>query len=90
VYLLKDFDDPSDDLQEWVDGYRLHILPAVLASLVGMLVMTSENMPKIVYREDLIEKSTKLASTQLSGVIYRSTSSLRRARGKFTMVKLAH
>ena len=64
-----------------MEEYKCHILPAVLASLTGMLVMTSDNMPKIVYREDLIEQATKLASTQLAGVIYRNASTLRRAKG---------
>jgi hypothetical protein len=85
---LKESDESSEDQQEWVNVQESTVLPSLLASVIALLVMTSADMPKIVYHEDLIEQSAKLTNNQLVNVIYRNTNRLKRAKCKSTVVML--
>jgi murein endopeptidase len=79
---LKDSEDCTEDQLEWVSVQEQTVLPSLWASDVALLIMTSADMPKIVFCEDLIEQSAKLTSNQLVNVVYRNTTWLKRVKCK--------
>jgi murein endopeptidase len=79
---LKDSEESTEDQLEWVNVQEQTVLPSLWAAVIALLVMTSADMPKIVYFEDLIEQSAKLTSNQLVNVVYRNTSWLKRVKCK--------
>lgn len=65
--------DPDEDEEEsklWTELSSERVLRAVEAALVALHILTSPNMPKRVYLEDVIERIVQLARFQLSHSIY--------------------
>ena len=46
------------------------VISAVDAGLTALYIMTSMNMPKEVYIEDVIERVMRMVKTQLTSTIY--------------------
>ena len=67
--------DPDDDVDEsrlWTQLAMERVQRAVDASLVALNIMTSQNMPKTVYLEDVIDRIVIFMKFQLQNTIYPS------------------
>ncbi|XP_029173318.1 nipped-B-like protein B [Nylanderia fulva] len=67
--------DPDDDVEEgrlWVQLAMERVQRAVDASLIALHIMTSSNMPKTVYLEDVIDRIVLFMKFQLQNTIYPS------------------
>ncbi|XP_015608348.1 nipped-B-like protein B [Cephus cinctus] len=67
--------DPDDDVDEsrlWMQLAMERVQRAVDASLISLHIMTSRNMPKTVYLEDVIDRIVLFMKFQLQNTIYPS------------------
>ncbi|XP_076681942.1 nipped-B cohesin loading factor isoform X1 [Andrena cerasifolii] len=67
--------DPDDDVDEsrlWTQLAMERVQRAVDASLIALHIMTSSNMPKMVYLEDVIDRIVLFMKFQLQNTIYPS------------------
>ncbi|KAK2582564.1 hypothetical protein KPH14_004854 [Odynerus spinipes] len=67
--------DPDDDVEEsrlWMQLAMERVQRAVDASLISLHIMTSSNMPKTVYLEDVIDRIVLFMKFQLQNTIYPS------------------
>ncbi|XP_043483763.1 nipped-B-like protein [Leptopilina heterotoma] len=67
--------DPDDDVaasRRWSNMVMERVQRAVDASLVSLHIMTSSNMPKTVYLEDVIDRIIVFMKFQLQNTIYPS------------------
>ncbi|KMQ98477.1 nipped-b-like protein, partial [Lasius niger] len=67
--------DPDDDVEEgrlWMQLAMDRVQRAVDASLISLHIMTSSNMPKTVYLEDVIDRIVIFMKFQLQNTIYPS------------------
>ncbi|XP_043282978.1 nipped-B-like protein B [Venturia canescens] len=67
--------DPDDDVDEsrlWMQLAMERVQRAVDASLIALNIMTSQNMPKTVYLEDVIDRVVLFMKFQLQNTIYPS------------------
>ncbi|XP_028045102.1 LOW QUALITY PROTEIN: nipped-B-like protein B [Monomorium pharaonis] len=67
--------DPDDDVDEgrlWMQLAMERVQRAVDASLIALHIMTSNNMPKTVYLEDVIDRIILFMKFQLQNTIYPS------------------
>ncbi|XP_029051204.1 nipped-B-like protein isoform X1 [Osmia bicornis bicornis] len=67
--------DPDDDVDEsrlWMQLAMERVQRAVDASLIALHIMTSGNMPKMVYLEDVIDRIVLFMKFQLQNTIYPS------------------
>ncbi|XP_011162690.1 nipped-B-like protein B [Solenopsis invicta] len=67
--------DPDDDVDEgrlWMQLAMERVQRAVDASLIALHIMTSSNMPKTVYLEDVIDRIVLFMKFQLQNTIYPS------------------
>ncbi|XP_076624009.1 nipped-B cohesin loading factor [Colletes latitarsis] len=67
--------DPDDDIDEsrlWTQLAMERVQRAVDASLISLHIMTSSNMPKMVYLEDVIDRIVLFMKFQLQNTIYPS------------------
>ncbi|KZC07974.1 PREDICTED: nipped-B-like protein [Dufourea novaeangliae] len=67
--------DPDDDVDEsrlWMQLAMERVQRAVDASLIALHIMTSNNMPKMVYLEDVIDRIVLFMKFQLQNTIYPS------------------
>ncbi|XP_071872073.1 nipped-B cohesin loading factor [Bombus fervidus] len=67
--------DPDDDVDEsrlWTQLAMERVQRAVDASLIALHIMTSNNMPKMVYLEDVIDRIVLFMKFQLQNTIYPS------------------
>ncbi|XP_070165379.1 nipped-B protein [Polyergus mexicanus] len=67
--------DPDDDVEEgrlWMQLAMERVQRAVDASLIALHIMTSSNMPKTVYLEDVIDRIVIFMKFQLQNTIYPS------------------
>lgn len=67
--------DPDDDVDEgrlWMQLAMERVQRAVEASLIALHIMTSSNMPKTVYLEDVIDRIVLFMKFQLQNTIYPS------------------
>lgn len=67
--------DPDDDVDEsrlWMELAMERVQRAVDASLTALYIMTSHNMPKHVYLEDVIDRIVLFMKFQLQNTIYPS------------------
>ncbi|XP_076249024.1 nipped-B cohesin loading factor [Calliopsis andreniformis] len=67
--------DPDDDVDEsrlWMQLAMERVQRAVDASLIALHIMTSSNMPKMVYLEDVIDRIVLFMKFQLQNTIYPS------------------
>ncbi|XP_017893232.1 nipped-B-like protein B [Ceratina calcarata] len=67
--------DPDDDVEEsrlWTQLAMERVQRAVDASLIALHIMTSSNMPKMVYLEDVIDRIVLFMKFQLQNTIYPS------------------
>lgn len=67
--------DPDDDVEEskmWMQLAMERVQRAVDASLIALNIMTSNNMPKTVYLEDVIDRIVLFMKFQLQNTIYPS------------------
>ncbi|XP_076644013.1 nipped-B cohesin loading factor isoform X2 [Halictus rubicundus] len=67
--------DPDDDIEEsrlWMQLAMERVQRAVDASLIALHIMTSNNMPKMVYLEDVIDRIVLFMKFQLQNTIYPS------------------
>ncbi|XP_076161635.1 nipped-B cohesin loading factor [Ptiloglossa arizonensis] len=67
--------DPDDDIDEsrlWTQLAMERVQRAVDASLIALHIMTSSNMPKMVYLEDVIDRIVLFMKFQLQNTIYPS------------------
>lgn len=67
--------DPDDDVEEgrlWMQLAMERVQRAVDASLIALHIMTSCNMPKTVYLEDVIDRIVLFMKFQLQNTIYPS------------------
>lgn len=65
--------DPDEDEEEsklWTELASERVLRAVEAALAALHILTSQNMPKRAYIEDVIERIVQLARFQLQHSIY--------------------
>ncbi|KAL0131860.1 hypothetical protein PUN28_003013 [Cardiocondyla obscurior] len=67
--------DPDDDVDEgrlWMQLAMERVQRAVEASVIALHIMTSSNMPKTVYLEDVIDRIILFMKFQLQNTIYPS------------------
>ncbi|XP_046405626.1 nipped-B-like protein isoform X2 [Ischnura elegans] len=67
--------DPDDDEEEsklWLELTMERVMRAVDASLTSLHIMTSPNMPKRIYLEDVIDRVVLFTKYQLQNTIYPS------------------
>lgn len=67
--------DPDDDVEEsrmWMQLAMERVQRAVESSLIALHIMTSNNMPKTVYLEDVIDRIVLFMKFQLQNTIYPS------------------
>ncbi|XP_076382135.1 nipped-B cohesin loading factor isoform X1 [Megalopta genalis] len=67
--------DPDDDIEEsrlWMQLAMERVQRAMDASLIALHIMTSNNMPKMVYLEDVIDRIVLFMKFQLQNTIYPS------------------
>ncbi|XP_071439398.1 nipped-B-like protein [Hetaerina americana] len=67
--------DPDDDEEEsklWLELTMERVMRAVDASLTSLYIMTSPNMPKRIYLEDVIDRVVLFTKYQLQNTIYPS------------------
>nr|CAD7574128.1 unnamed protein product [Timema californicum] len=71
VSLVSNHDD-EDESELFLEMALERIMRAVYASLIGFHIMTSSNMPKIIYLEDFIEKVIQFTQYQLKNSVFPS------------------
>ncbi|XP_034948394.1 nipped-B-like protein A [Chelonus insularis] len=67
--------DPDDDVEEskrWMQLAMERVVRAVDASVIALNIMTSQNMPKVVYLEEVIDRIVLFMKFQLQNTIYPS------------------
>ncbi|KAK8753828.1 hypothetical protein OTU49_001786 [Cherax quadricarinatus] len=75
-------EDDDDDDKLWMELVMERILRAMDASLTAMNIMTSQNMSKRVYLEDVIERCVQFTKFQLSNTVYPSFDPVYRVDSK--------
>ena len=66
---LQDEENPREQ-RLWREVTMERVTRSVDSSLVALYIMTSENMPKEVFIEDVIDRVSQLAKFQLTNTIY--------------------
>uniref|UniRef100_A0ABD2WUA4 Nipped-B protein n=2 Tax=Trichogramma kaykai TaxID=54128 RepID=A0ABD2WUA4_9HYME len=77
--------DPDDDVEQsrmWMQIAMSRVQQAVDASLVCLHIMTSSNMPKAIYLEDVIDRIILFVKFQLQNTIYPSYDPVYRVESK--------
>lgn len=69
---LADPDDDAEQSKMWMQIAMGRVQQAVDASLVCLHIMTSSNMPKTIYLEDVIDRIIQFVKFQLQNTIYPS------------------
>lgn len=67
--------DPEDDEEEsklWLELAMERVMRAMDASLTAIYILTSPNMPKRIYLEDVIDRIVLFTKFQLTNTIYPS------------------
>jgi len=87
-------DDSEYESRMWVEMAMESIVRGVLSSLTALHILTSQNMPKRVYLEDLIDRMVIFTKFQLQNTIFPSFDPVYRVdpRGKrmITMLKVCN
>ncbi len=65
-------DDDEDSGRLWMSIAMERIMRSVNAALVVLNIMTSKNMPKRIYMDDVIDKIVTLTKNQLQSTIFPS------------------
>ncbi|KAG8234266.1 hypothetical protein J437_LFUL006511 [Ladona fulva] len=66
------FDDDEEESKLWLELTMERVMRAVDASLTSLYIMTSPNMPKRIYLEDVIDRVVLFTKYQLQNTIYPS------------------
>ena len=77
--------DPDEDEEEsklWLELAMERVMRAVDASLTSMYILTSPNMPKRIYLEDVIDRVVVFCKFQLVNTIYPSFDPVYRVENK--------
>jgi cohesin loading factor subunit SCC2 len=79
-------DDNEDESRLWLELTMESIQRGVAASLTALHILTSQNMPKRAYIEDLIDRIVHFTKFQLQNTIYPTFDPVYRVdpRGKGT------
>lgn len=80
-----DTGDPDEDEEEsklWTELSSERVLRSVEAALAALHILTSPNMPKRTYLEDVIERIVQLARFQLQNSIYPAYDPIHRTEKK--------
>lgn len=65
-------DDDEDEIKMWMELTMERVMRAADASLTSLYIMTSPNMPKRIYLEDVIDRIVLFTKYQLQNTIYPS------------------
>lgn len=65
-------DDDEDEIKMWMELTMERVMRAADASLTSLYIMTSPNMPKRIYLEDVIDRIVVFTKYQLQNTIYPS------------------
>jgi cohesin loading factor subunit SCC2 len=65
-------DDDEDEIKMWMELTMERVMRAADASLTSLYIMTSPNMPKRIYLEDIIDRIVIFTKYQLQNTIYPS------------------
>jgi cohesin loading factor subunit SCC2 len=79
---LADPDDDEEETKLWHDIAMERVLRGVDSSLSVLYIMTSANMPKRVYLEDVIDRVVLFTKYQLSNTIFPSFDPVYRISSK--------
>ncbi|XP_049783352.1 nipped-B-like protein [Schistocerca cancellata] len=79
---LADPDDDEDESKLWLELTMESVMRAVDASLTSLNILTSPNMPKRIYLEDVIDRIVLFTKYQLQNTIYPSFDPVYRVEGK--------
>ncbi|XP_034230674.1 nipped-B-like protein [Thrips palmi] len=85
--------DPDEDEEEsklWLELAMERVMRAVDASLTSMYILTSPNMPKRIYLEDVIDRVVVFCKFQLVNTIYPSFDPVYRVENKAKSSKDDH
>ncbi|PNF24471.1 Nipped-B-like protein [Cryptotermes secundus] len=69
---IADPDDDEDEIKMWMELTMERVMRAADASLTSLYIMTSPNMPKRIYLEDIIDRIVIFTKYQLQNTIYPS------------------
>ncbi|XP_069694432.1 nipped-B-like protein A [Periplaneta americana] len=69
---IADPDDDEDESKMWMELTMERVMRAADASLTSLYIMTSPNMPKRIYLEDVIDRIVLFTKYQLQNTIYPS------------------
>lgn len=75
-------DDDEDESKLWLELTMERVMRAVDASLTAVYIMTSANMSKRVYLEDVIDRIVQFTKYQLQNTIYPSFDPVYRIAAK--------
>ncbi|GLH15037.1 hypothetical protein R5R35_008246 [Gryllus longicercus] len=79
---LADPDDDEDESKLWLELTMERVMRAVDASLTSLYILTSPNMPKRIYLEDVIDRIVVFTKYQLQNTIYPSFDPVYRVDSK--------
>ncbi|XP_068082252.1 nipped-B-like protein isoform X2 [Anabrus simplex] len=79
---LADPDDDEDESKLWLELTMERVMRAVDASLTSLYILTSPNMPKRIYLEDVIDRIVVFMKYQLQNTIYPSFDPVYRVDSK--------
>lgn len=82
IYDVKFKDDDEEETKLWHDIAMERVLRGVDSSLSVLYIMTSANMPKRVYLEDVIDRVVLFTKYQLSNTIFPSFDPVYRISSK--------
>jgi len=80
VFFFQDEDEEESKL--WLELAMERVMRAVDASLTSMYILTSPNMPKRIYLEDVIDRVVIFCKFQLVNTIYPSFDPVYRVENK--------
>ncbi|XP_063234204.1 nipped-B-like protein isoform X2 [Bacillus rossius redtenbacheri] len=79
---IADPDDDEDESKLWLELTMERVMRAADASLTALYIMTSPNMPKKIYLEDIIDRIVVFTKYQLQNTIYPSFDPVYRVNSK--------
>ena len=68
--VIQQVDEDEDEGKLWKELTMERVVRSVEASLTALYIMTSPNMPKEVYIEDVIERIVNMAKFQMTNSVY--------------------
>nr|CAD7424434.1 unnamed protein product [Timema monikensis] len=79
---IADPDDDEDESKLWLELTMERVMRAADASVTSLYIMTSPNMPKKIYLEDVIDRIVVFTKYQLQNTIYPSFDPVYRTDSK--------